>query len=246
MLVASLLRSSRLRTRKETRLRAWSRRMGRRRRPRARGSARLRTSMIDLAAALAEIVNRPAEGRGAAGIAALVAEATEPVAVWTPPSRDEPAYLAYSITKTFTAVLFLLLRDERRLALDDPLCRWFPGIPGANRISRRQLLNHTRGHPRLRRAVLVPRRRARLPLDTVVLRTDCGGDVRQGTELRAGDRLGVLEPRVHAVEARGRGGRRCALRDADRPADHRPAGFAANVRARLARSAVVAGASLVA
>ena len=57
--------------------------------------------MVDLAASLAEIVNRPVEGRGAAGIAALVAGAVDPVAIWTPSSRDEPAYLAYSITKMF-------------------------------------------------------------------------------------------------------------------------------------------------
>ncbi|HKW93778.1 MAG TPA: serine hydrolase domain-containing protein [Methylomirabilota bacterium] len=103
--------------------------------------------MIDLAAALAEIVDRPVEGRGAAGLAVLVAGAADPVAAWTPTSRDEPAYLAYSITKTFTAVLFLLLRDEGRLALDDRLARWFPAIPGADRISLRQLLNHTAGIP---------------------------------------------------------------------------------------------------
>jgi D-alanyl-D-alanine carboxypeptidase len=103
--------------------------------------------MIDLGAALAAIVNRSTRGPGAAGIAALVAGAADPVAVWTPPSSDEPAFLAYSITKTFTAVLFLLLRDEGRLALDDRLVRWFPRIPGADRISLRQLLNHTAGIP---------------------------------------------------------------------------------------------------
>ena len=50
--------------------------------------------MIDLAAALAEILDRPVEGRGPAGIAALVAGAADPVAAWTPTSRDEPAFLA--------------------------------------------------------------------------------------------------------------------------------------------------------
>ncbi len=101
--------------------------------------------MIDLTAALAEIVDRPVEGRGAAGLAALVAGSVDPVAAWTPMSRDEPAFLAYSITKTFTAALVLLLRDDGRLALDDHLARWFPAIPGADRIALRQLLNHTAG-----------------------------------------------------------------------------------------------------
>jgi len=101
--------------------------------------------MIDLAAALAEILDRPVEGRGPAGIAALVAAGADPVAAWTPTSRGEPAFLAYSITKTFTGALLLLLRDEGRLALDDRLARWLPGIPGADRIALRQLLNHTAG-----------------------------------------------------------------------------------------------------
>ena len=101
--------------------------------------------MIDLAAALAEILDRPVEGRGPAGIAALVAGAADPVAAWTPTSRGEPAFLAYSITKTFTGALLLLLRDEGRLALDDRLARWLPGIHGADRIALRQLLNHTAG-----------------------------------------------------------------------------------------------------
>src|SRR5206468_2267838 len=53
----------------------------------------------------------------------------------------------YSITKTFTATLVLLLREEGRLSLDDPLSRWFPRIPQADRITLRQLLNHTAGVP---------------------------------------------------------------------------------------------------
>jgi len=101
--------------------------------------------VIDLAAALTEIADRPVEGRGATGLAALVAGAADPVAAWTPRSHEEPAFLAYSITKTFTAALCLLLRDEGRLALDDHLARWFPAIPGADRIALRRLLNHTAG-----------------------------------------------------------------------------------------------------
>src|SRR5947209_8219187 len=40
----------------------------------------------------------------------------------------------------------------------------------------------------------------------VVIRTVCGGDVREGAALSAGDQLGVLEPWLHAAQAdRGRG-----------------------------------------
>lgn len=37
--------------------------------------------------------------------------------------------------------------DVARLSLDDPLKRWFPRIGGSERISLRQLLNHTAGIP---------------------------------------------------------------------------------------------------
>jgi D-alanyl-D-alanine carboxypeptidase len=96
---------------------------------------------------LAGILARPAEERGAAGLA-VAASTSEPEVVWTPSSlRAEPVFLAYSITKTFTAVLLLQLVDEGRLDLDDSLARWFPGIAHADRISVRRLLNHTAGIP---------------------------------------------------------------------------------------------------
>ena len=99
-------------------------------------------------AALLEIVYRLVERRGVAGIAVVAAPGAAPEAVWVPPSTpEEPAYLAYSITKTFTAALLLQLRDEGRLTLGDRLARWFPRVPGADRISLRQLLNHTGGIP---------------------------------------------------------------------------------------------------
>ena len=56
--------------------------------------------------ALIEIIDRTIAGRGAAGIAVVSGAGARAEAIWVPPSaRDEPAYLAYSITKTFTATL---------------------------------------------------------------------------------------------------------------------------------------------
>ena len=101
-----------------------------------------------LKARLAEILEQQVEGRGTAGIAVKTAGTAWPVTAWVPGSADEePGYLAYSITKTFIAVLVLLLRDQRRVSLDDRLARWLPGLAGAERISLRQLLNHTAGVP---------------------------------------------------------------------------------------------------
>jgi D-alanyl-D-alanine carboxypeptidase len=98
--------------------------------------------------ALIDIINRTIEGRAAACIAIVSGAGARPEAVWVPASAlDEPAYLAYSITKTFTAALMLQLRDEQRLTLDDRLARWFPRIDRSDRISLGQLLNHTAGIP---------------------------------------------------------------------------------------------------
>src|SRR5262245_45321571 len=102
--------------------------------------------MSDVPAKLSEILNAAVEARSVAGVAITAGAGAQPQAVWSPAtSRDEPAYLAYSITKTFTAALLLLLSEEGRLCLDDRLARWFPNIAGAGRISLRQLLNHTAG-----------------------------------------------------------------------------------------------------
>src|SRR5204863_4509079 len=60
---------------------------------------------------------------------------------------DEPAFLAYSVTKIFTSALVLKLCDEGRLSLNDRLARWYAEIDGASNITVRQLLNHTAGIP---------------------------------------------------------------------------------------------------
>ena len=41
----------------------------------------------------------------------------------------------WSVTKTFTAVIILKLVEEGYLSLDDPLARWYPDFPNAERIT---------------------------------------------------------------------------------------------------------------
>ena len=94
-----------------------------------------------------EILTRATGGRGVAAVAVIERLGAEPHAYWVPESDQEPAFLAYSITKTFTAALILALCQEGRLGLEDRLVRWFPGVAHADRISLRQLLNHTGGVP---------------------------------------------------------------------------------------------------
>jgi D-alanyl-D-alanine carboxypeptidase len=103
--------------------------------------------MTGLKTHLGEVLTAAAKGRGFAGASVIRWPGAEPCSVWLPESSYEPAFLAYSITKTFTATLILQLCDEGTLDLDTPVARWFPRLPDAERISIRRLLNHTAGLP---------------------------------------------------------------------------------------------------
>lgn len=54
-------------------------------------------------------------------------------------------YQIASISKQFTAAAMLLLEDEGKLRLDDTVGKYLPGITGGERITLRQLLDHTSG-----------------------------------------------------------------------------------------------------
>lgn len=55
-------------------------------------------------------------------------------------------YRLASLTKQFTAAAILILAQEGRLKLDDPLRRWLPSLPAATEpMTLRQLLTHTSG-----------------------------------------------------------------------------------------------------
>ncbi len=76
------------------------------------------------------------------------------------PATPATVYPIASITKQFTAVAVMLLVEEKRLSLDDPVGRHLPELPAEWRAVRiRQLLNHTSGvpdHPVLIREELTP------------------------------------------------------------------------------------------
>ena len=74
---------------------------------------------------LPEMLAAAARGRGVASVAVIPRAGAAVRAYWVPESEQEPACLAYSITKTFTAVLILGLCDDGQLSLDDHLGRWF-------------------------------------------------------------------------------------------------------------------------
>src|SRR5690348_7819621 len=54
-------------------------------------------------------------------------------------------YAVDSISKEFTAAALLLLVQQGKLSLDDPVEKWFPDLGDASRVTVRQLLNHTSG-----------------------------------------------------------------------------------------------------
>lgn len=63
------------------------------------------------------------------------------------PVGPETNFRLASVSKQFTAAVILLLRQQGRLRLEDPLRRFFPGFPawGADTITVRHLLQHTSG-----------------------------------------------------------------------------------------------------
>ncbi|WP_437737456.1 serine hydrolase domain-containing protein [Sorangium sp. So ce1335] len=90
----------------------------------------------DLPGAAAAVDLRGCSFRGAAGTANI--EARTPLA-------PGDLFRAGSITKTFVSTLVLMLRAEGALSLDDAVSKHVKGIPGGERITIRQLLNHTSG-----------------------------------------------------------------------------------------------------
>jgi CubicO group peptidase (beta-lactamase class C family) len=65
-----------------------------------------------------------------------------------PPTPATPAmrYEIGSISKQFTAAAVMLLVEDGKLSLADPVEKYIPGLTSGDRITIRQLLNHTSGY----------------------------------------------------------------------------------------------------
>jgi D-alanyl-D-alanine carboxypeptidase len=61
-------------------------------------------------------------------------------------ATPEMRYAIGSISKQFTAVAALLLQQDGRLKLDDPVSKYIPGLTRGNDVTVRQLLSHTSGY----------------------------------------------------------------------------------------------------
>ena len=61
-------------------------------------------------------------------------------------ARPEMHYPVGSISKQFTAACVLLLVEEGKMKLDDPVARWFPELTRAKDVTVRMLMSHTSGY----------------------------------------------------------------------------------------------------
>ena len=73
---------------------------------------------------------------------ARVATATSPAVSATPEMR----YSIGSISKQFTATAILLLQEQGKLSLDDPVGKYIPGLTRGDEVTIRQILSHTSGY----------------------------------------------------------------------------------------------------
>ncbi len=61
------------------------------------------------------------------------------------PATPHTIYNIASMTKQFTAACVMLLDQEGKLKVDDPISKFLPGFPHGDTITIRELLNHTSG-----------------------------------------------------------------------------------------------------
>ncbi len=73
---------------------------------------------------------------------ARVATATSPAVPATPEMR----YSIGSVSKQFTATAILLLQEQGKLSLDDPVGKYIPGLTRGNDVTIREILSHTSGY----------------------------------------------------------------------------------------------------
>ncbi len=63
------------------------------------------------------------------------------------PATPQTRYQLASISKSLTAQALLLLEQDGKLSLDDPVSQWIPGLSGGDGVTLRDLLQHTAGYP---------------------------------------------------------------------------------------------------
>jgi D-alanyl-D-alanine carboxypeptidase len=62
------------------------------------------------------------------------------------PATPDMRYSIGSISKQFTAAAILILQEQGKLSLDDPVARYVPGLTRGDEVTIRQILSHTSGY----------------------------------------------------------------------------------------------------
>jgi CubicO group peptidase (beta-lactamase class C family) len=66
---------------------------------------------------------------------------------WGIPNTEKTKFHIASVTKTFTAAAIVMLQQQGKLKLSDPLSKYVPGYLNGDRITIEQMLSHTSGLP---------------------------------------------------------------------------------------------------
>ena len=75
------------------------------------------------------------------GFARLAADSDSAV-----PATPEMRYSIGSISKQFTAAAILMLQEQGKLSIDDPVGKFIPGLTRGNEVTIREILSHTSGY----------------------------------------------------------------------------------------------------
>jgi CubicO group peptidase (beta-lactamase class C family) len=62
------------------------------------------------------------------------------------PARESMHYAIGSISKQFTVAAVMLLQQEGKLSIDDPVSKWLPELTRSNEVTLRNLMSHTSGY----------------------------------------------------------------------------------------------------
>jgi CubicO group peptidase (beta-lactamase class C family) len=62
------------------------------------------------------------------------------------PAAPDMRYSIGSISKQFTAAAILMLQEQGKLSLDDPVGKYIPGLTRGNEVTIREVLSHTSGY----------------------------------------------------------------------------------------------------
>jgi CubicO group peptidase (beta-lactamase class C family) len=66
---------------------------------------------------------------------------------WSIPNAEKTKFHIASVTKTFTAAAIVMLEQQGKLKLNDPLSKYIPGYLNGDRITIEQMLAHSSGLP---------------------------------------------------------------------------------------------------